>query len=136
MEYLDILKEGLGVLIIPVLGAIAGILVSLLNKAFAEWQRKNEWQVLDSYIEEAKKSAQEAVRAVHQTLVEGVKGTDEWTDEYQKEVFQEAKDRALLGITQSAKWALSEVYTDLDLWLDTLIYAELQKLKAWGLKDE
>ncbi len=129
MEYLDILKEGLGVLIIPVLGAIAGILVSLLNKGFAEWQRKNEWQVLDSYIEEAKKSAQEAVQAVHQTLVEGVKGTDEWTEEYIKEVLESAKARTLAGLTQSARWALMEVYADVDLWLDTKIHSELEELK-------
>lgn len=129
MEYLDILKEGLGVLIIPVLGAIAGILVSLLNKAFAEWQRKNEWARLDKYIAEAERATIQAVQAVFQTMVENVKGTDGWTEEYIKEVLESAKARTLAGLTQSAKWALMEVYADVDLWLDTKIHSELEELK-------
>lgn len=129
MDYLDIIKEGLGVLLIPILTAVATILVSLLNKAFAEWQRKNEWARLDKYISEAEKAAIEAVQAVFQTMVEGVKGTDEWTEEYTKEVLENAKARTLAGLTQSAKWALMEVYADVDLWLDTKIHSELEELK-------
>lgn len=129
MDYLDIIKEGLGVLLIPILTAVATILVSLLNKAFAEWQRKNEWARLDKYIAEAERATIQAVQAVFQTMVENVKGTDGWTEEYIKEVLESAKARTLAGLTQSAKWALTEVYADVDLWLDTKIHSELEELK-------
>ncbi len=129
MDILALTKEGLYVLLIPILTALGGILVNLINKAFNEWQAKNEWTKLDGYIAEAEKATIQAVQAVFQTMVEGVKGTDEWTSSYQKEVFNTAKRRVLAGLTQPAKWALSEVYSDVDLWLDTKIHSELEELK-------
>ncbi len=136
MEYLDIVKEGLGVLIIPILTAVAGILVSLLNKAFDEWKRKNEWEKLDSYIEEVEQAVVDAVYSVHQTMVEGIKGTDEWTEEYQKKVLKEAIRRVKLGLRVDAIQMLRTLYNDLDGYLNAKIEAELADLKLRQVQDE
>lgn len=126
---MEILGEVMNILIVPILAAVSTIIVSLIKNAFEEWRRKNEWARLDKYIEEAQKATIEAVQATYQVMVEGVKGTDKWTEEYMKDVFCDAKKRVLAGLTQSARWALAEVYEDVDLWLDTKIHSELEELK-------
>lgn len=83
-----------------------------------------------SLMEAAISIVSSVVKATYQTCVEGVKGTDEWTKDKQKEVLRIAINAAKSQLCAEVKSFIEQNYGDLDAWLESQIEAEIYTLKA------
>lgn len=70
------------------------------------------------------------VRATYQTYVEGIKGTDAWTKDAQKEALQRALDAAKAQMSAEVKSYIEQNFGDIDEWLTSQIEATIYTLKA------
>lgn len=70
-----------------------------------------------------------AVKATYQTYVEGVKGTDKWTIEAQKNALLNALNIAKAQMSDKVKKQIESMYGNIDTWLTTQIESTLYELK-------
>lgn len=70
-----------------------------------------------------------AVKAVYQTYVENIKGTEEWTVEAQKKALQTALEEAKKQLSKDTIKFIEDTYGNLDDYLTNLIEATLYNLK-------
>lgn len=70
-----------------------------------------------------------AVKAVYQTYVENIKGTDEWTLDAQKKALQMALEKAKKQLSEDTIKFIQDTYGNLDDYLTNLIEATLYNLK-------
>jgi hypothetical protein len=69
------------------------------------------------------------VEATNQTFVDELKKKGEFTEEAAAEAFKISKDKALTLLSIEAAGIITEVYGDIDVYLDTLIEATVKQLK-------
>lgn len=70
-----------------------------------------------------------AVKATYQTYVEGIKGTDKWTIEAQKNALLNALNIAKAQMSDKVKKQIESMYGNVDTWLTTKIESTLYELK-------
>ena len=70
-----------------------------------------------------------AVKATYQSYVEGLKGTDAWTNEAQEQALQMALDTVKSELTTGAIAYIQEQHGDVDKYIKTLIESVLYDLK-------
>lgn len=70
-----------------------------------------------------------AVKATYQTYVEGIKGTDKWTVEAQKNALLNALNIAKAQMSDKVKKQIESIYGNIDTWLTTQIESTLYELK-------
>lgn len=70
-----------------------------------------------------------AVKATYQTYVEGIKGTDKWTIEAQKNALLNALNIAKAQMSDKVKKQIESMYGNIDTWLTTQIESTLYELK-------
>ena len=70
-----------------------------------------------------------AVKAVYQTYVENIKGTDEWTLDAQKKALQMALEKAKKQLSEDTIKFIQDTYGNLDDYLTNLIEVTLYNLK-------
>ena len=70
-----------------------------------------------------------AVKAVYQTYVENIRGTDEWTVDAQKKALQMAWEKAKKQLSKDTIKFIEDTYGNLDDYLTNLIEATLYNLK-------
>lgn len=107
--------------VLPLLVAVSGYLITYLRKKAAEITNNIENQTIRYYIQEANDIVLQAVETTFQTFVEDLKAKGEFTKEAQLEAFNKAKDIALSLLTAEAREIIIEMYGDLDLWLKSKI---------------
>jgi hypothetical protein len=115
---------------VPLLVALVGFLVAYLDKLKEQAKAKINDARFNKYVDIAEDAIETAVLSVTQTIVDNVKGTDAWTEEKQKRVFEAAKLQAITIMGASAKTALKEVYGDFDAWINAKIEAYVKQNKA------
>ena len=100
--------------------------LSLAAKEINEWAKTKR---IDKYTTLLFDAVSVAVKDVYQTVVQDIKGTDEWTDEKKAEVLELAKTKVIFSLSNSAYTLLKEVNEDFDNWVCSLIEAKLFELK-------
>lgn len=95
-------------------------------KQVHDWAKTKK---IDKYTDMLYSAVSKIVKEMYQTIVNDIKGTDDWTTEKQKEILEIAKTKIVAAITNDGFKILNEVNSDFEEWLTSLIEAELYDLK-------
>ncbi len=105
------------------------VLLPVLTYLATQLQKWAKDKKVDKYYEILQKNVEVAVKDIYQTIVDEIKGTDEWTDEKKAEIKEMAKLKAIHGLSNSAYELLKQANTDFEEYLDSLIESSLYDLK-------
>lgn len=89
----------------------------------------NDNDLLELYLKSATDVLSDIVLEVNQTYVNTLKSNGEFTLEAQKHAKEVAINKAKLLISENAREALTAVYGDLSVWIETQIESEVLKAK-------
>lgn len=115
-----------------VLGVIwTAIILPVGTKILTSINKWLEARKLDKYGQILYDEVKKAVKAVYESVVKDIKGTDDWTDEKMVEVRELAKTKILQALPMIVYKTLNEVNSDfydyLDSLIDTALYDEKHK---------
>lgn len=115
-----------------VLGVIwTAIILPVGTKILTSINKWLEARKLDKYGQILYDEVKKAVKAVYESVVKDIKGTDDWTDEKMVEVRELAKNKILQALPMIVYKTLNEVNSDfydyLDSLIDTALYDEKHK---------
>lgn len=95
-----------------------------------------ETKKLDRHAKKLYDIVVEMVKAVYQSVVENIKGTDDWTDEKKKEVKELAKTKILEALPTFVYQTLNAANSDFYAYLDSLIETAINDEKKRNKKKE
>lgn len=101
-------------------------IVFVRNK-IEDWSKLHKVEKYSALLE---KAIEDVVRDVQGTLVDGIKGTEEWTPEKIEEIKSIAWNKAVASMTYEGYQLLSGLNDDFDTYIQTIIEAKLYDLKA------
>lgn len=84
---------------------------------------------ISKYTEMLYTAIENVVKDVQVSIVDDIKGTDEWTEEKIAEIRQIAIDKAIASMTSEGYQLLTEANSDFENWIDSVIRAKLYDLK-------
>ena len=111
---------------VPVLTAYTVVFIRRLGDSAAA---NTESIKVRTYITEAAKAIADAVAAVNQTFVDGLKNEGKFDTEAQKEAAQKALAACLASISPAAQSFIEAAYGDIREYLTTRIEAEVRRQK-------
>ena len=99
---------------------------------YAKWTKskvniKNE-QIQDT-LDKVTNMVLDVVQATNQTFVDSLKKNGEFTKEAAIEAFNKSKETVVKMLSDDAVTIITEVYGDIDVYLDTLIESLVKQLK-------
>jgi hypothetical protein len=112
--------------------------LGIILTTLATWVATKITKFFDAKITDAKareivanieKIVYDAVRAVYQTYVEGIKGTNAWTKEAQEKALKDALDMALAQLSADTKEFIQNTFGDIATYITNLIHSCLYDLK-------
>lgn len=124
------LTAALELFLTALLTVLAKFIISFVNSKIQEAKQKTENEISHKYLDMINKTIADCVIATNQTYVEALKDKNMFDAEAQKEAFAKTftSVKSLLG--QEAINYLTELTGDVDLYLSTLIEAEVNKNKG------
>jgi flagellar motor component MotA len=127
-------QETLNVLIatagVPLAGAISGYLIAFIRSKTAAIRIENKYKTIDKLIVTAEKAVTDSVIAIQQSFVESLKKEGKFSLEDQKRAFDEAKEKVLKNLTAEGRNAITQLYQDLDTWIENKIEKNVNQLKS------
>lgn len=123
MDWLKLLQEIFTVCIIPLLGILTKYLVSYINAQKDIIKEQNTNEIANKYIDLLAQTIETCVIATNQTYVESLKKKNAFTREAQQEAFKMTKEAVLTILSSEAEKYLTEVYGDLDTYINNQIQA-------------
>lgn len=105
------------------------IILPIGTKILASVYRWLEAKKLDKYGKTLYDEVKKAVKAVYESVVKDIKGTDNWTKDKMNEVRELAKTKILQALPTIAYKVLSEANEDFDAYLNSLIDTALYDVK-------
>lgn len=113
-----------------ILGVIwTAIILPIGTKILTSVNRWLEARKLDKYGQILYDEVKKAVKAVYESVVKDIKGTDEWTEDTMDEVRELAKTKILQALPTIVYKVLSEANEDFGDYLDSLIDTALYDTK-------
>lgn len=113
-----------------ILGVIwTAIILPIGTKILTSVNRWLEARKLDKYGQILYDEVKKAVKAVYESVVKDIKGTDEWTEDKMDEVRELAKTKILQALPTIVYKVLSEANEDFGDYLDSLIDTALYDTK-------
>lgn len=113
-----------------ILGVIwTAIILPIGTKILTSVNRWLEARKLDKYGQILYDEVKKAVKAVYESVVKDIKGTDEWTEDKMDEVRELAKTKILQALPTIVYKVLSEANEDFGDYLDSLIDTALYDSK-------
>lgn len=112
--------------------------LGIILTTLATWVATKITRFFDTKITDAKtreivakieKIVYDAVRAVYQTYVEGIKGTNAWTKEAQEKALKDALNIAITQLSIEAKEFIKNNFGDITTYITNLIHSCLYNLK-------
>lgn len=105
------------------------IILPIGTKILASVYRWLEAKKLDKYGKTLYDEVKKAVKAVYESVVKDIKGTDDWTKDKMNEVRELAKTKILEALPTIVYKVLSEANEDFDAYLNSLIDTALYDVK-------
>lgn len=105
------------------------IILPIGTKILTSVNRWLEARKLDKYGQILYEEVKKAVKAVYESVVKDIKGTDEWTEDKMNEVRELAKTKILQALPTIVYKVLSEANDDFGDYLDSLIDTALYDAK-------
>lgn len=124
------LTAALELFLTALLTVLAKFLISFINSKIAEAKAKTNDQILAKYLDMVNKTISDCVIATNQTYVESLKNKDMFDAAAQREAFNKTFEAVKALLTEEAIAYLSTLTDDTDLYLSTLIEAEVNKNKG------
>ena len=113
-----------------ILGVIwTAIILPIGTKILTSVNRWLEARKLDKYGQILYDEVKKAVKAVYESVVKDIKGTDEWTEDKMDEVRELAKTKILQALPTIVYKLMSEANEDFGDYLDSLIDTALYDTK-------
>ena len=113
-----------------ILGVIwTAIILPIGTKILTSVNRWLEARKLDKYGQILYDEVKKAVKAIYESVVKDIKGTDEWTEDKMNEVRELAKTKILQALPTIVYKVLSEANEDFGDYLDSLIDTALYDAK-------
>lgn len=117
-----------------ILGVIwTAIILPVGTKILTSVNKWLEARKLDKYGQILYEEVKKAVKAVYESVVKDIKGTDEWTEDKMNEVRELAKTKILQALPTIVYKVLSEANDDFGDYLDSLIDTALYDAKHEGV---
>lgn len=117
-----------------ILGVIwTAIILPIGTKILTSVNRWLEARKLDKYGQILYDEVKKAVKAVYESVVKDIKGTDEWTEDKMNKVRELAKTKILQALPTIVYKVLSEANDDFGDYLDSLIDTALYDAKHEGV---
>lgn len=117
----EVLLELLKAVIVVVLPILTGYLIKFLNAKYDEITIQTDSDQVDAYLKIVRDLIIDIVRATNQTFVDALKATGSFDEAAKKAAFEKTKAEILNQLTDSGKLILTQVYGDLDAWLNAII---------------
>ena len=108
------------------LSAIWTIVLVPIGKQIYDYLKSKK---LDGYGVILYEEVVKAVKAINQSVVDDIKGTDVWSDEKKTEVKELCKTKAVQALSSIAYRTLKEANDDFDTYLDDLIESAIFDVK-------
>lgn len=113
-----------------ILGVIwTAIILPIGTKILTSVNKWLEARKLDKYGQILYEEVKKAVKAVYESVVKDIKGTDDWTEDKMNEVRELAKTKILQALPTIVYKVLSEANEDFGEYLDSLIDTALYDAK-------
>lgn len=109
---------------------LAKFLISFINSKIQEAKAKTDSQILQKYLDMINSTITDCVIATNQTYVEALKNKDMFDAVAQREAFNKTLEAVKTLLTEEAIAYLQTLTDDTDLYLTTLIEAEVNKNKG------
>lgn len=124
------LTAALELFLTALLTVLAKFIISFVNAKISEIKLKTQNDLLNKYLDMVNKTVEDCVIATNQTYVEALKNQNMFDAEAQKEAFNKTFEAVKSLLSEEAIAYLTEMAGDADLYLSTLIEAEVNKNKG------
>jgi hypothetical protein len=126
---MEIVKDILYLFITAAVPVLVTYLCKFLYVKWTEGKVKIENEHISTVLEQVVSMVCNCVQKTTQTFVDELKKKGEFTEEAAKEAFKMTKDTAISMLSLEAADIITNVYGDVDIYLDTLIEALVKQLK-------
>lgn len=123
MDVNSIIRDVVMLVLLPLTAIVVRALASYLKS-------KTNNATVQKYVDMAQATVNQAVEYVAQTYVDALKKAGTFTEDAQKQAFNEAKSKALDILGAETVELLNAVYGDFNAWLETAIEQRCRELKA------
>lgn len=124
------LTAALEMFLTALLVVLSKFIISWFNAKIAEVKQKTQNELLNKYLDMVNTTVENCVIATNQTYVEALKNQNMFDAEAQKEAFKKTFEAVKSLLSEEAIAYLTELSGDADLYLSTLIEAEVNKNKG------
>lgn len=115
--------------ILPLLAVLTGYAIKWINVKTQDLKNRAESDLADKYIQMVSETITNCVITTNQTYVDNLKNKNMFDEEAQKIAFQKTLDAVKAVLSADAIKYLTNIYGDLDLFLQTKIEAEVNYQK-------
>ena len=129
MDWIMILQELFNLVLIPLLGIVAKYFIQYVSIKVEEIKVKQDNELAAKYLTQVNEAVKNCVIATNQTYVEALKNKNAFDGEAQKEAFRMTYDSLMATLTAEAKDFLALAYGDMEVYLKTLIEAQVNTNK-------
>lgn len=131
--FLELLGSIFEVCIIPLLGVLTAFIVAFLKAKKEEILAKiatnktqTEKELTAKYLDMVEKTVANCVMATTQTYVDSLKQEGKFDANAQKIAFNKTMDAVLAILTDDAKYYLTQIFGDLNIYLTNLIESQVK----------
>ena len=128
-DILDIFVSLADALAPYVISAIAGIIIVVLNHGVNYLKDKFNSEMGDKYINMAQDLVVKCVKATNQTYVDSLKKNGAFDQNAWVTAFEKSKNKVIKLLSEAQKEVITEVYGDVESWLNMQIEATVNELK-------
>ena len=125
----DILVNALYEVAIVIIAALGGAIIAFLRAKISSINSNSSNELANRIRWEVESAVEDAVMAVNQTFVEGLKKKNLFDKEAQEEAFDRALDGTLKALSQSTVEFINNTYGDITIWLKDKIEAAVNRNK-------
>lgn len=130
MDWSNIIQQIFYVCIIPLLGILTTYIVQYLKAKGNQIAESADNAQTSKYIKMLTDTICNCVQATNQTYVEALKKAGSFDKAAQEEAFQKTYDAVMTILSDDAKVYLTNIYGDLDIYLKTMIEAQVKQNKG------
>lgn len=129
MNWTEMISSIFQVCLIPLLGILTKYLVSFIAMKSEEMQKKTDNETAQKYMKMASDTIMACVIATNQTYVESLKSQGKFDKAAQEIAFNKTLEAVLTLLNDEVKEYLTEVFGDLNAYLNTQIEAAVNGTK-------
>lgn len=130
MNWTEIISGIFNLVIIPLLIAASGYLISYIRLKKQELLNKTDDETRKKYIEMLDKTITDCVIATTQTYVDSLKKQNKFDEKAQKVALKQTYEAIMSILTEDAKEYLTEAVNDLDVYIKNKIEATVGSTKT------